>query len=139
MPRPSITSPVKAKVMLVSISLPPFALDQRLDRVLPTRHLELPENVCRAGGLMLRLDIDVIGLFGIGACADQDELGAFIVEKMRVFRRKSPATELLFERFRIVRLFSLGKSGTWRRFHPGVLDREDIRGLSLDIELLLHI
>jgi hypothetical protein len=40
--------------------------------VLAPRHLQLPEDV---GGLVLGLDIDVVGLFRIGAGADQNEFG----------------------------------------------------------------
>jgi hypothetical protein len=54
----------------------PFAFKQRFERVLASRHLQLPENVGLLGGLVFGLYIDVVGPFRIGACTDQNELGA---------------------------------------------------------------
>lgn len=67
-----------------------------------------------------------------------NELGAFIVEQMRVFRCKTPAAEFLLERFRIVRLLPFRQSCAGRRPRVGVLDRNNASCLALNIQLLLN-
>src|SRR5258708_3010669 len=113
--------------------LSPFALEERFERGRAARQLELAEDVGLFGRLVLGLEVDIVGSLGIGAGADQDEFGAFVIEQTRVFGREAPAAELALERFRIMRLVPLWQASTGRGGCGRIADREDEGALALDI------
>lgn len=102
------------------------------------RHLELPEDVGLAGRFVFGLDIDGISALRIGARSHQDEFGAFVVEKLRILRRKAPTAKFLLERFRVVRLVPIRQPSAGRRPGLRILDGKSVRRLPLDIQFLLN-
>ena len=64
--------------------LAPFSFEQRLERSLVLRHLQLPEDIGFVGGLMLGFDIDFVRVFRVRTRTDQDKFGTFEAEQMGI-------------------------------------------------------
>jgi hypothetical protein len=97
--------------------------------VLARRKLELAKYVRRLPGFMLGLDAEVVRALEIGARADQDEFGAFVIEQPRILGCKTPAAKFPLQRFWVVRLFALGQSSARGRRRFRVADRNNERTL----------
>ena len=74
------------------------------------RKAQLLEDVGAALALLLRLQIDVIGLLGVLARADEDELRAFVVEQPRVLGREPAPAKLFLQRLQIPGFLLLAQS-----------------------------
>ena len=59
--------------------------------------------------LILRLQVDAKVAFHVAAGADQDELGALIVQQARVLGSEAAVTEFLLELFRVIGLLRASK------------------------------
>ena len=100
---------------------------------------QLPEDVGAALALLLRLQVDVVGLLRVGARSDKDDLGALEIEQAGILGRELAPAELLLQLLGVVGLLLLAQLRGPRPAPPfRVRDRDREARLLRDVERLLH-
>src|SRR5438034_1845679 len=76
---------------------------------------------------------------GVGAHADQDELGVVDIEQANVLARKAAIAKLFLQFVRVLGLLGFGQAYAGRTRRCRILDRERETRLRRDVESLLHL
>src|SRR5438552_8040575 len=83
--------------------------------------------------------VEIISPLGVGARADQDELGVVDIEQANVLARKAAIAKLFLQFLRVLGLLGFGQAYASRTRRFRVLDRERETRLRRDVESLLHL
>src|SRR5438445_4127682 len=83
--------------------------------------------------------VEIISPLGVGARANQDELGVVDIEQANVLARKAAIAKLFLQFLRVLGLLGFGQAYASRTRRFRVLDRERETRLRRDVESLLHL